>query len=180
MRSIALVAALLLAGITALSTASSANTSPALTGKMMQLQFLVGTWSCTTKVPAMGKTKAQTISAKSSYWIEPQNVIGNYYSSKPYSSSSYMGWQDSKQLWWSTGADVYGSTFSSTGKDSGSNVQVLTGTNWYQGRASQSRDTTTKVSETSYTDSFELLQAGKVTFQVNSSCTKVSDKPMSS
>jgi hypothetical protein len=179
MRSIALVATVLVVVIAATKTSSNADTSPALTGKMMQLQFLVGTWSCTTKIPAMAKTKAQTISAQNAYWIEPTNVIGSYYRSEPYSASSYMGWQDSKQVWWSSGADVYGSAFSSTGKDSGTNVQVMTGTNWSQGHASQSRDTITKLSDTSYTDHFELLQGGNVTFQATSTCTKVSNKPTS-
>lgn len=179
MRGIALIATMLVVVvITASSSSANADASPALTGKMAQLQFLIGTWSCTTKVPATAKTKAQTISAKSFYWIEPEDVIGNYYTSKPYSSSSYMGWQNTKQLWWSSGTDVYGSTFSSTGKDNGTNVEEMTGTNWYQGRPSPSRDTMTKVSDRSYTDHFEILQGDKVSFEVTSACTKISNKPM--
>jgi len=158
--------------------ASSDVAPPTLSGKMKQQQYLVGTWTCTTKIPAMGKAQAQTILAKNIYWIEPGNVIGSYYSSKPYSSSGFMGWNDSKKLWWSSSADVYGMVGSSTGPDSGTNVQVMTWTNWSGGKESMGRDTMTKTSDTSYADHFGMLQGGKVTFQGTSICTKTSNKTM--
>jgi hypothetical protein len=139
---------------------------------MTQLSYLVGTWECTTKVPAMGKLPAQTISAKARYWIEPGNVIATYYRSTPYTSSGFMGWTDAKKLWWSDGADMYGAVDIETGKDSGTNVQTMTGTDWYQGKSATSHDTITKNSDTSYTDLFEQIVSGKVVFQGSSACTK--------
>ena len=179
MRTFTLIATMLVVlALSARAASSDVASVPELSGKMAQLSYLIGTWSCTTEIPATGKTKVQTISAKSIYWIEPENVIGNYYRSKPYSSSSFFGWMDSKKLWWSSGADAYGAAFSGTGKDSGTNVQVMTGTNWYQGQAATSRDTMTKNSDTGYIDHFEILQAGKVTFQGTSTCRKTSNKTM--
>lgn len=174
-----IAALVLVAGIVLVPVSrASSDAAPMLSGKMTQLKYLVGTWSCTTKVAAMGKTPAQIISAKSIYWVEPGNVIGDYYSSKPFSSSGFIGWSNSKKLWWSNGADEYGSVDFETGKDSDTSVQVLTGTNWYQGVASQSRDTITKTSDSNYSDTFQLVQSGKVTFNGTSVCTKKSNKTM--
>ncbi len=164
--------------LVASSRVASSEVPPlTLSGKMKQQQYLVGTWTCTTKIPAMGKTQAQTILAKVIYWVSPGNVIGNHYSSKPYSSSGFVGWNDSKKLWWGTSADaVYGVVGSSTGPDSGTNVQVMTWTNGSGGKESIGRDTMTKTSDTSYADHFESLQGGKVTLQGTSVCTKTSNK----
>jgi hypothetical protein len=149
-----------------------------LTGKMAEMNYLVGTWSCTTKVAHIGKTPASTVAAKNVYWIEPQNVVGSHYTSGPYSASGYTGWLASKKLWWSDDADVYNAVSSETGKDSGTNVQVMTGTAWTNGGAYVGRDTITKISNTSYTDLFELAQGGKVVFRGISSCTKTSSSSM--
>ena len=177
MRSLAIVSSAFILMIAASARAASSDTAPALSGKMAALKYLIGTWSCTTKVPAYGKTPAQTVQAKSIYWIEPGNVVGSYYSSKPYSSSGFYGWMESKKLWWNNNADVYGGTGILTGKDSASNVQVTTGTSWFQGKGAASRDTMTKNSDTSYSDVFVELAGDKVTFQVSTACTKTSGKP---
>ena len=178
MRIIAVLSATAVAVLALSPGAASSEAMPKLSGKMSELQYLVGTWTCTTKIPANGKMRAQTISAKRFYWVEPENVIGTYYNSKPFSSSGFMGWSDTKKLWWSNGSDVYGAADILTGKDSGTNIQVLTGTNWYQGQTSSSRDTITKTSDTRYSDFFEILQGGKVTFQGTSVCAKTSNKVM--
>jgi hypothetical protein len=178
MRAIGLSIVVVVLAASSVVASSAAAPAPALSGKMTQMQYLVGTWACTTKIPAMGKMHAQTISAKDIYWIETVNVIGSYYSSKPYSSSGFIGWNNSKKIWWSDGADVYGTVGSSTGPDSGTNVQVMTGPSWSGGKVSTGRDTMTKTSDTSYTDHFELLQGGKVIFQGTSACTKTSNKTM--
>lgn len=181
MRSIALIsAAVVLVMATSVPVASSAEgPAPTLSGKMTNLKYLIGTWGCVTKIAPIGSMKAQTIPATSRYWIEPQNVIGNYYGSKPFASSGYLGWNAAKKMWWSNAADLYGSIAYETGNDSGTNVQVLSGTNWYQGsQASTARDTFTKISDTSYRDRFELIQGGKVRFQGTSTCTKTSNTAM--
>jgi hypothetical protein len=89
-----------------------------------------------------------------------------------------MGWIESKKMWWSNGADIYGSVTSETGQDSGTNIQELSGTTWNDGKPSTFRDTMTKTSDSSYSDTFQVLQDGKVTFQGTSVCAKTSNKPM--
>jgi hypothetical protein len=176
-RSLALVSSAFILMVAASAHAASSDSAPALSGKMAALKYLVGTWNCTTKVPAYGNMPAQTVQARNIYWIEPGNVLGNYYSSKPFSSSGFIGWMASKNLWWNSNADVYGGTALLTGKDSAGNVHVMTGTSWSQGKATASRDTMTKNSDASYSDEFVELAGDKVTFHVSTACTKTSDKP---
>ena|SRR5579863_4319054 len=160
--------------IVATSSRAWPDASPSLTGKMSQLNYLVGSWTCTTKIPAFGKAPAQTITATVTHWIEPSNVIGSHYSSRPYSSAGFTGWMASKKLWWSDGGDEGGATTFETGADSGTNVQVMTGTLWYQGQTSTVRDTMTKISDSSYSDFFQGRQGGKVIFEGKVVCTKSS------
>ena len=172
------IAAAVIVGASTRVYSSDAAQTPALSGKMAALKYLIGTWSCTTKIDAIGKTPASTVAGKQMFWIEPGNVIGSYYSSKPYSSSGFMGWMAPKKLWWSNNADRFSGVIAETGKDSGSDVQSMAGTNWFQGQASTARDTMTKVSDTSFHDTFENVQGGKVVFRGTSSCTKSSNKTM--
>ena len=179
MRALLIIAVVSLAICGASSGVASPDAAPpVLSGKMTQLQYLIGTWSCTTKVPPQGKTAGLTLTAKSVHWIEPGNAVGNHFSSKDYSANGYMGWVPEKKLWWTDFADRYVGTGSETGEDSGTNVQVLTGSYWFQGQATPSRDTLTKNSDTSTDDVFELKTNGRWEVQAASSCSKTSDKTM--
>lgn len=180
MRSILLIGFAALAVFGASSSVASSDMVPAsaLTGKMMQVQYLIGTWSCTTKVSAAGKMAAHTETGKNIFWIEPGNTIGNYYSSKGYSASGYIGWMTSKNLWWSSSADRIGGIGLETGKDTSTKVQLMTGTEWFQGQPSPSRDTITKNSDTSFRDVFEMKTNGSWSGVADSSCAKTSNKTM--
>jgi hypothetical protein len=164
--------------VIAMGSRAWSDAPPSLTGKMSQLNYLVGSWACTAKIPAMGKTPARNIPATDTYWIEPSNVLGSHYSSKPYSSAGFIGWIASKKLWWSDGGDEGGATTFETGADSGTNVQVMTGTLWFQGQTSTVRNTMTKISDSSYSSIFQGLQGGKVIFEGKVVCTKSSDRSM--
>lgn len=160
------------------SSIASSNTaaSSTLTGKMTNLRYLIGTWSCATKVSAFGKMPAHTETGKTLYWIEPGNTIGNYYGAKGYSSSGYLGWMASKKLWWSNSADRFGGVAAETGKNSITNAQLLTGTLWSQGQSSPIRDTMTKNADTSFRDVVEVKTNGTWSVVADSACTKISNK----
>ncbi|MDQ6766239.1 MAG: hypothetical protein M3Z41_00275 [Candidatus Eremiobacteraeota bacterium] len=160
------------------SSIASSNTakSSTLTGKMTSARYLIGTWSCATKVAAFGKTAAHTETAKSLYWIESGNTVGSYYGAKGYSSSGYQGWMASKNLWWSSWSDRFGGIGAGTGKDSGTNAQLLTGTRWFQGQPSPVRDTMTKNTDTSFRDLVEVKTNGTWSWVADSACTKISNK----
>src|ERR1700736_3280318 len=149
----------------------SSAAAPTLSGKMTKLQYLVGTWSCQTKLPAMGKQPAGTHPGNISFEIEPDNTVGYDVSSPEYSAAGFIGYQAAKNLWWSSGADNFGGvTF-----ESGTSGDVLTGMTFFAGKHMTSRDTITKTSDTKYEDLFQIQQSGKWTLGADSVCTKTSN-----
>jgi hypothetical protein len=159
----------------AIASRALADPSPSLTGKVRQLDYLVGSWACTTRIPAQGKTPAQTVSARYIYWIEAGDVIGGRYVSTPYSYTGYMGWEASTKSWWLDDSDIYGSNWFESGADSGTNVQTMTGTLWYGGKTSTMRDAMTKFSDLHYSEHFQNLQNGRLVFEGTSVCSKISN-----
>lgn len=171
------IAALAVIAASSSASFSDSTSEPALTGKMTHVQYLIGTWSCATKVAAFGKMQAHTETGKTVYWIEPGNVVGTYYGSKDFSSSGYLGWMASKNLWWSNSADRFATIGLETGKDSDTNSRVMTGTFSFQEQPAKSRDTFTKNSDTSFRDVVELETNSAWSVVADSTCTKTSDKP---
>ncbi len=103
-----------------------------LTGKLTRLQYLIGTWNCVTKASMI----QQTQTGHYHFWIEPGNVIGNEYSATGYSDSGYIGWMPSERRWWSNSAGRFGGISYETGEASATNVQLMTGSTWFQGQPS--------------------------------------------
>lgn len=156
-----------------LSVEQSRAAAPALSGKMTKLQYLVGTWSCQTKLPAMGKEPAGIHTGSISFEVEPGNTVGYDVSSLEYSAAGYLGYQEAKNLWWNSGSDNFGGvTF-----ESGKNGNVMTGMTFFGGKHISSRDTITKTSNTKYEDLYEIQQGGKWTLGADSVCTKSSNTP---
>lgn len=89
-----------------------------------------------------------------------------------FSSVGYYGRVASKNLWWSNGADRFGGVSVETGKG----MQVMTGTNWFQGQASPIRDTLTKIANNSYLDVFAMQTGGKWSTVAANRCTKTSNR----
>jgi hypothetical protein len=149
----------------------SSAATPALSGNMTKLQYLLGTWACQTKLPAMGKEPAGTHAGTISFEIEPGNTVGYDVSAPEYSAAGYLGYQEAKKLWWSSGADNFGGvTF-----ESSTNGNVLTGMTFWGGKHISSRDTITKSSNTKYEDLYQVQQGGKWTLGADSICTKTSN-----
>lgn len=166
------VVCLLVVIATLLTVSRSSAAAPALTGQMTKLQYLIGTWSCMTQLPAMGKEPAGSHKGSISFEIEPGNTVGYDVSSPEYSAAGFLGYQDAKKLWWSSGAD----NFSGVTFESGTST-VMTGMTFYAGKHMASRDTITKTSATKYEDLFQIEKAGKWTLGADSVCTKTSNTP---
>lgn len=144
---------------------------------MTKLQYLVGTWSCQTKLPAMDNMAAQTVGGNISFEVEPTNAIGYDLSAKGYSSAGFMGYMAQKGLWYSAGADVFGGTTLETSSGATGNVIVMSGNSTSRGESMPSRDTMTKMSDTKYRDLYEVQKDGKWSMGADSMCTKTSNKP---
>jgi hypothetical protein len=173
MKKVFTIACLAVVAGTLLTVSQSSAAAPALTGQMKKLQYLVGTWSCTTQLPAMGKEPAGSHKGSISFEIEPGNTVGYDVSSPEYSAAGFLGYQDAKKLWWSSGAD----NFSGVTFESGTSGTVITGMTFFAGKHMASRDTITKTSDTKYEDLFQIEKAGKWTLGADSVCTKTSNTP---
>jgi len=172
MRSTALMSIASLIVFGTYTASSDVARAATLTGKLTGVQYLIGTWSCVTKA----SLPPQTQTGQYRFWMEPGNVIGNYYRAKSYSGSGYIGWMPSERRWWSNSAGRFGGISYETGEGSATNVQLLTGSTWFQGQPSPSRDTITKNSGTSFRDVFEMKTNAKWSVVADSSCTKTSNK----
>ena len=167
--------------VAVLASAAAINQSnaagPALTGKMTQLQYLIGSWTCQTKLPAMGKEPARTEKGTISFEIEPGNTVGYDVSGSKFSAAGYLGYQQATKLWWSSSADTLGEVTFESGASGYGNVNVMTGMTFYAGKHTSSRDTITKTSETKYEDLYEVEESGKWTLGSDSVCAKTSNTP---
>jgi hypothetical protein len=142
-----------------------------LSGKMLELQYLVGTWSCVDKFAAMGTAAAGSVTSTVSYKILPQNTIGYTSPGSGFYTSGFFGYLDAKQLWWNSAADNHGGVFLGSGKGGASLVLTGNGISADEGSAHQ-RDTLTKISDTKYELRAETEEGGKWVLGVVSTCTK--------
>ncbi len=163
--------------VAAVSAHPSSAAAPTLSGKMLQLQYLVGTWSCLNKMAAMENMPAATAESTASYEIEPGNTIAYDSSSPGFSSAGFFGYLAAKQLWWESAADNHGGVFLGSGKGGKSLVLAGSGTTATDGGATPQRDTFTKLSDTKYEVRAEVKEAGKWVLGVVSTCTKTSNTP---
>jgi hypothetical protein len=151
---------------------SSSATAPALSGKMLQLQYLVGNWSCSDTMYHMGNnmpafTRTNTVSYRAMWG----GTIAYNFSSPDFAAGGFYGYLDSKKLWWNSAADNHGGVFLGTGKG-GPNL-VLTGTGTvYDGSSTHQRDIVTKVSGTKYMERVEIESNSKWVVFVDSTCSK--------
>lgn len=179
MRKAIVIAAVSMFAIAALAAPGSSASAPTFTlsGPMTKMTYLLGTWSCTTKVAASPTMAASTHKGTIIFAAEPSNTVGYYLLSDIYSSGGYIGWMASKKMWWSSSADNLGGVTNEAGPDGGA-TSTMTGTTIFQGQSMGSRDTITKISDKKYRDLYETQKGDTWSMGADSTCTKVSSKGM--
>jgi hypothetical protein len=178
-RAIAIAAVSMFAIVAFASVGSSAPPpAPTLSPPVTKLQYLIGTWTCSTKIPAHGSMPAATHNGTIMFSVEPSNTVGYYLRSDQYSTGGYIGWMTDKKMWYSSSADNFGGTTNEAGPDKAGSGSVMTGTSTYQGQTMGSRDTITKISDTKYHDLYEIQKGATWSMGADSSCTKISNKGM--
>ena len=171
---VVLVAAAIAAGAT---SAQSSALAPTLTGQMTKLHYLVGTWTCRTRLPPADNMPARTHMGTASFEIEPGNTISFGVSAAGYSASGYMGYLDAKKMWWSAGSDNIGGITFETGTTTANGVTVMSGSSLMGGASQPTRDTISKVSDTRYEDLYQMEKGGKWVLGADSVCSKTSNTP---
>lgn len=162
----------------AITSAANAKPSFKLSGPMTQWSYLVGTWNCVTKVPAQGNMKAASMKATIQFSAQPQNSLGYYVGSTSYAGGGFIGWMDSKKLWWSTFADNFGGSGLETSASTDVSKVVFNGTTLAGGKPAPERETYFKISDTKYRDLYEEQHDGKWAWQADVTCAKTSNNSM--
>ena len=112
---LALIGAVTVLSFSAFSTPARAS-GGALTGKMAMFDYLLaGSWTCSTKVPAMEGHPAHTDQSTLRFDVAPDNVLHDHVSAADYASDDYYAFDPKSNMYWngtlgSTGTHGYASS----------------------------------------------------------------------
>lgn len=175
MRNIVLCAALasLCAGMAVVPAAAGestpAPTPPALTGQMTSMQFLIGSWNCSVKLPAGNGQPATTDHGVVAYSVVPGNAIHAHVTAMDYADDSYIGYADKEKMFWTNTVDAYGTLSGETSADG----KLFTGTS-AQGTVKQTiRDTISRPKQDTTRDLQEFQLNGAWHMASDSTCTRI-------
>ena len=149
------------------ATAGTALADTALTGPMATSNYLMGSWSCTTKLPAMMGQPAHTEQATLTFDAVPGNVLHDHVSSAEYAGDDYFGYNDKMKTYWSASADNSGEHGAATSTDG----KTYTGTSTLGPMTMNGTSTYTKVTDTNITF-HEVLSGGGQQATIDSACTR--------
>src|SRR5579863_934146 len=118
--------------------------APNLTGQMAKMQYMLGVWACSVKLPSMTGGAATTDTGSISFEASPGNSVATATHARDYSAYGYFGYNAKASAWWSTGIDNSGNAWSETSKD----AKDYTGQTDMGGGMTPIRDTFSKFSAT--------------------------------
>ena len=163
---------LLVASIAALVILAGIETARAvaestLTGSMAPFSYLVGSWNCTTKLPAMMGQPARTEQATVTFEAVPGNAVHDHVTSADYAGDDYFGYNDKMKMYWSSSTDNSGAHGSATSADG----KTYTGTSVMGPATMNVTSSYAKVSPTNIT-LHEVISGGGEQATVDSACTR--------
>jgi hypothetical protein len=153
--------------IVAFGGAARVSAQTALTGQMASVNDLIGSWNCTTKLPAMMGRPAHTEPATVTFEAVPGNVLHDHVTSAEYSGDDYFGYDGRTKTYWSASADNSGAHGAATSPDG----QTYTGTSTLGGVTMNGTSTYSKVSA-SQIGFHEVLSGGGQQMTIDSTCTR--------
>lgn len=169
-RSLTLFLLCLVAVVTGFVRAASADQSmmSSSTGIPKDHAFLLGTWNCSVKLPAMMGHPASVDHGVMTISVSPMMSLHSHVAAKDYMSDSYEGYDMKTKTHWLTTADTTGQVSSETSTDG----KTFNGTTWSGGSASSIRDVQTKISDTQIRDVTSLKVNGAWSTLADATCTK--------
>lgn len=163
-------------GVFAFCTLAFSWAAPAsaqtLTGEMVKLQYLVGTWNCsvTAMVPP-GGTKQE--SGTLTFAPAPGNALSQMINTPTFSAVGFIGYDaQTKKFFQNTVNSMGGVGSQSADSGSAGHTVVFSGTATEGGQIAQSRDTDVKVSDTQISSVTEVNIGGNWTKVAEATCTK--------
>jgi hypothetical protein len=139
----------------------------ALTGEMAAFNYLMGSWNCSTQLPAMNGQPARTEPATVTFDAVPGNVVHDHVASADYAGDDYFGYNAKMKLYWSASADNAGAHGSATSP----NGKTYTGTSAIGPMTMNLTSTYTQVSPGNVTF-HEVISGGGEQVTIDSSCTR--------
>ncbi len=139
----------------------------ALTGEMTVFNYLVGSWSCATKLPAMGARSAHTEQTTVTFDAVPGNVLHDHVASAEYAGDDYFGYNAKMKLYWSASADNVGAHGSATSSDG----KTYSGTSAIGPMTMSVTSTYAQVSPTNIAF-HEVISGGGEQATIDSSCSR--------
>jgi|GEM_PF-3085009 len=132
------------------STVVADNMSSSMKSKPGGMDWLVGTWTCTAQMMAMGTAPAQTETDSMTFQPALNGVwMMQTYKGKRYSGQSYWRWDKATNMLVSVGVDGFGGYGTETSKGmGGGNTMTMAGTWYYRGQPGPVQDLLTKISNT--------------------------------
>jgi len=157
--------------VVAISLACTAATTSA-SASINDLRYLIGKWTCATKLPAMGKAPAHTEHTPIAFaWGPAGTTIVTTQLSPTQSGYGFIGWDSRKNVWWSTNVDNLGDYAGESGPNT-PGTTVLTGWSYGLTAPVQSRDSITKLSATSFHDLYQYRKGAVWLVGADTTCTK--------
>jgi hypothetical protein len=149
---------------------SAPAASPAaLTGHMTSMQFLIGSWNCSVKLPAGSGEPATTDHGVVAYSVVPGNAIHAHVTAMDYADDSYIGYVDKAKLFWTNTIDAYGALSGETSTDG----KLFTGSS-AQGQVKMKvRDTISRPKQNTTRDLQEFQSNGSWHMASDSTCTRI-------
>jgi hypothetical protein len=139
----------------------------ALTGEMATFSYLMGTWNCSTQMPAMGSQPAHTEPTTVTFEVVPGNVFHDHVASAEYTGDDYFGYNAKMKMYWSTSADSIGAHGSATSSDG----KAYAGTSAIGPMTMSVTNAYTQVSPSSITF-HEVISGGGEQATIDSSCSR--------
>lgn len=162
----------MLAGLTTAVVASSmSGTSMHHPGDM---GFLIGTWTCESKMEAMQGYPAHTETDTMTFQRVMNGAwMSQTYTGKGYSAQAYWRWDKAMNMLVSVSVDSFGGYGTSTSKGMmGGNTMTMTGSMTYAGHSSASSDLLTHMSDTKMRHVGKVQMNGKWMQTDDTMCTK--------
>jgi len=159
--SIAVLAIIVFAG------SGQVHAEAALTGQMASSNYLIGSWNCTTKLPAMMGQPAHTEQATVTFEVAPANVLHDHVVSAEYAGDDYFGYNDRTKTYWSASVDNSGTHGGATSADG----LTYSGTSSMGPVIMNVTSTYTKVSANNITF-HEVISGSTMQATIDSACTR--------
>jgi hypothetical protein len=134
---------------------------------MTVMNGVLGTWNCTSQVPAFGSKPAYTDRTTLTFEAAPGNVVRDHVAGSDFVGDDYFGYSDQSHSYWNASADSSGMHGSATSNDGMTHI----GTS-QMGSASLDSTTTFKMTDASHFTLHSAMASHGHAFAIDTLCSR--------